>query len=193
VIDRFSENCRKALVAAEREARMLGHGQVATEHVLLGLLRVEASCASRALRLMGVTYAKARRRVTSLVDVDPGRSEGPLAFTPRVREIVEDAFTGAVWSQRLGKSLVGPSFEPSPESLSLVSCGQARVSTENLLLALIAHGEGVAARVLAEFGVDLTKAAVATTHVRFPRPEGFELRLPFRQEPGWPPSPPAEN
>jgi ATP-dependent Clp protease ATP-binding subunit ClpC len=191
VIDRFSENCRRVLVAAEREARFLGHGQIATEHVLLGLLRVEASCASRALRMMGVTYGKTRRRVTSLVDAGPGRSESPLAFTPRVREILEDAFTGAIWSQRLGESLVGPSFEPSPSSLSRVSCGQAFVSTENLLLALIAHGEGVAARLLAELGVDLAKAAVATMNVRFPRPQTYDV--PFGYEPGWPPSPPAEN
>jgi hypothetical protein len=42
------------------------------------------------------------------------------------------------------------------------------VYTQQLLLALNAHGEGVAAHVLSQLGVDLEKAAVATTHVRFP-------------------------
>jgi ATP-dependent Clp protease ATP-binding subunit ClpC len=48
VIERFSLHCRQALVAAEQEARSLKHGQIATEHVLLGLLRVEESVAARA-------------------------------------------------------------------------------------------------------------------------------------------------
>ena len=138
MLERFSENCRKALVAAEREARRSRHGQVATEHVLLGLLRVDESCAARGLRLMGVTYAKARRRVAALVDAGPGRVEGPLSFTPRVREIPEDAFTGAAWSHRLGEALAGPSFEPSlstpwdtPVSINAprLSTGCAQVST----------------------------------------------------------------
>jgi ATP-dependent Clp protease ATP-binding subunit ClpC len=202
VLDRFSENCRKGLVAAEREARRLGHRQIATEHVLLGLLRVEGSCAARGLRLMGVSYAKARRRVTALVDAGPGRVEGPLAFTPRVREILEDAFTGAVWSHRLGEALTGPSFEPSSSTpwdtpisagAPRLSTGCGKVSTENVLLALIANGDGVAAHVLADLGVTLEKAAVATTEARFPRPERSTLRMPFRATDTWPPSPPAKN
>jgi hypothetical protein len=65
------------------------------------------------------------------------------------------------------------------------------VHTEQLLLALIAHGEGVAAPVLAQFGIDLEKAAVATTHVRFPRPPPT---LPVLEEwERWPPSPPKAN
>ena len=61
---------------------------------------------------------------------------------------------------------VGADFPPSPPP------GRPRleVRSEQVLLSLIAHGEGVAARVLAELGVDLEKAATATTHVRFPRP-----------------------
>jgi ATP-dependent Clp protease ATP-binding subunit ClpC len=40
----------RRLPAAEREARALGHRAVATEHLLLGLLRVDESVAARALR-----------------------------------------------------------------------------------------------------------------------------------------------
>jgi ATP-dependent Clp protease ATP-binding subunit ClpC len=198
VIDRFSPHCRQALAAAEREARSLKHGQIATEHLLLGLLRIEDSVAARALRLAGVTHAKARRRIVRLVDVGAARPKGPLSFTPRVREIIEDAFTGSLWTLRLGQSLVGPSFRPSAETplgrpLSIaaprLSQGRAEVRTENVLLALLAHGEGVAARVLADLGIDLEKAAVATHNVRSPRPEP----LPYEQPAKWPPSPPQRN
>jgi ATP-dependent Clp protease ATP-binding subunit ClpC len=180
MIDRFSRHAREALTAAEREARSLRHAQIATEHVLLGLLRVEESTAAKALRLMNVTYRKARRRVTDLVDVGPAPVAGPLAFTPRVREVLEDAFSGVVWTQRLGQACVGPAFRASqPIGRPLLE-----VRSEQLLLALIAHGEGVAARVLGELGVDLDKAATATTHVRFPQLEQLRsLTLP------WPPQP----
>lgn len=200
MIDRFSRRCRQALAAAEREARSLKHGHIATEHVLLGLLRAEDSVAARALRLTGVTYPKARRRITRLVDVGSERPKGSLPFTPRVREIIEDAFTGSVWTLRLGQSLVGPSFEPSAETpwgmpvsneAPRLSQGHVKVHTENLLLALIAHGEGAAARVLAELGVDLEKAAVATQNVRFPRPEGSMSS--FEESTKWPPSRPKHN
>jgi ATP-dependent Clp protease ATP-binding subunit ClpC len=166
VIERFSTHARAALAAAEREARSLKHAQIGTEHVLLGLLRVEGCVAARALRLMGVSYRKARRRIAALVDVGPAKVTPPLAFTPRVREVLEDALTGAVWSQRLGESIGACGFEQRQP------LGRPRldVRSEQVLLALIAHGDGVAAHVLGELGVDLEKAATATTHVRFPLP-----------------------
>jgi ATP-dependent Clp protease ATP-binding subunit ClpC len=48
VIEDFSSDARRALAASEREARLLKHPHVATEHLLLGLLRVEDSIAARA-------------------------------------------------------------------------------------------------------------------------------------------------
>jgi ATP-dependent Clp protease ATP-binding subunit ClpC len=119
--------------------------------------------AAQALRMMGVTYRKARRRITALVDVGPVKPAGALAFTPRVREVLEDAFTGTMWSQQLGAALVDPAFRASQP------LGRPfEIRSEQLLLALVAHGEGVAAHVLAELGVDIATAATATTHVRFP-------------------------
>jgi ATP-dependent Clp protease ATP-binding subunit ClpC len=184
VIERFSTNSRAALAAAEREARALGHAHVATEHVLLGLLRVEESVAAQALRALGVTHRKARRRIVRLVDVGPQRVAGPIQFTPRVREVLEDAFTGSIWLPRLGERLVGRSFRPphgtNAPRFTRCPAGPA-VRTEALLLALVAHEEGVAAHVLAGFGVDVEKAAAATTAIRFPLPVG-----PWSLGP-WPP------
>jgi ATP-dependent Clp protease ATP-binding subunit ClpC len=202
VVDRFSPHCRRALAATEREARSLKHGHVATEHLLLGLLRTEESVAAQALRLMGVTYAKARRHVVRLVDVGSERPTGAVSFTPRVREILEDALTGSLWLVRLGESLVGPGFEPSPTTpsgrpvpLAAPRLGhrRAEVRTEDVLLALIAHGEGVGARVLSDLDVDLDRAAVACLNVRFPRPEGWSFQLPFAPPATWPPFPPKRN
>jgi len=176
VIDRFSTHARQALAAAESEARSLKHAQIGTEHVLLGLLRVEESVAAQALRLLGVTHRKARRRISALVDAGAGKPAAPPAFTPRVREVLEDAFTGAIWSQQLGGRVRDPAARASQ------SIGRPfEVRSEHLLLALIAHGEGVAWRVLTDLGVDVEKAAAATMHVRCPAPVR-ELFAP------WPPA-----
>ena len=202
MIERFSSHCRTALVAAENEARLLKHGQIATEHVLLGLLRVEESVAAQALRLLGVTHRKAKRRIVRLVDIGPDVVDGALSFTPRVREVIEDAFTGSIWLPRLGRTFVGRSFEPSPTTpwgsrvppnAPRLIQGRVEVRTEDLVFALIAHGEGVAAAVLAELGVDLEKAAAASLHVRWGpnRVQSF-FELPFRAD-EWPPAPPKQN
>jgi ATP-dependent Clp protease ATP-binding subunit ClpC len=175
LIERFTSHPREALAAAEREARALGHREVATEHLLLGLLRVEESVATRALRLLDVTYETAVARIRELVDVGAEPAPSRLSFDSHVLAVVEDAFTGAVWVPSLGRSLVGASFSPSPTTpwgtpvsaeAPRLSQGRVKVRTEDLLLALIAHGEGVAAQVLGEFGVDLERAAAATSEIR---------------------------
>jgi ATP-dependent Clp protease ATP-binding subunit ClpC len=119
VIERFSTHAREALAAAEREARSLKHSQIGTEHVLLGLLRIEESVAAQALRLMGVTHRKARRRITGLVDVGPTAPAGPLAFTPRVlADLGVDIARAATATTHVGMpASVREQFAPWPPKL----------------------------------------------------------------------------
>src|SRR5207249_551709 len=109
-------------------------------------------------------------------------------------------FTGSIWPQRLGESLVGSSFQPSSKTpwgatvspdAPRLSQGRIEVRTEHLLLALIAHGEGVAQHVLSQLRVDLEKAAVATQTVRFPKPT--PMLPPLEESEQWPPAPPQAN
>jgi ATP-dependent Clp protease ATP-binding subunit ClpA len=148
---------------------------VGTAHLLLGVLRIHESVAARALRFLDLTYDETRRRTLELVDAGAEAVHGRLSFDSHAREVIEDAFTGAVWLPSLGRSLVGSSFSPSPTTpwgtpvsveAPRLSQGRVEVRTEDLLLALIAHGEGVGAQVLADYGVDLERAAVAATEVR---------------------------
>jgi ATP-dependent Clp protease ATP-binding subunit ClpC len=192
VIEEFSPHCRQALAASEGEARALKHGGIATEHVLLGLLRVEESVAARALRLLGVTHRKVRRQIVRLVDVGGEAVRGPISFSPRVREILEDAYSGSVWIPRLVRTTIGAASEPPRSAAAPRLRGPAptAVRTEELLLSLIAHGEGVAAHVLARLGVDLDRAAVAIQYARFPQLQSGPLPVsPSR----WPPAPPKQN
>ena len=182
MIERFNPDARQVLAAAEREARLLKHGSVATEHLLLGLLKVDC-VGGRALQLLGVTHRKARRRVVRLVDVGAVRVEPPLHFTPRSREVIEDAFTGAQWQQKLGETFVGNAVGPRPRPRAL-----PRVSSEQLAFALVAPGEGVASHVLHELGVDLEKLAIAVMSARTP---ALQMQPMTFQAPRFLPPPPA--
>jgi ATP-dependent Clp protease ATP-binding subunit ClpC len=192
VVERFSPHARQALAAAEREARSMKHAHVATEHLLLGLLKVEDCVAAQAFRLVGVTHRKARRRIVALVDIGGRRTPPPLPFTPRVREVIEDAFTGSLWLRQLDASVVGQVCEARvplrPATTRLLGQkhpSEGDVRTEQLALALVAHGDGVAARVLTELGVDFEKLAVAVTTVRIP-PQLRHQAL-FHVPVSWPP------
>ncbi|HET7653519.1 MAG TPA: Clp protease N-terminal domain-containing protein [Acidimicrobiales bacterium] len=68
----FGLDARRAIAAAEREARELGHAVVGTEHLLLGLLSDETSSASAALRDAGATLSAARAKVREAVGVRSG-------------------------------------------------------------------------------------------------------------------------
>ena len=68
----FGLDARRAIAAAEREARELGHAVVGTEHLLLGLLSDETSAAWAALRDAGATLSAARAKVREAVGVRSG-------------------------------------------------------------------------------------------------------------------------
>ncbi|HWE55898.1 MAG TPA: Clp protease N-terminal domain-containing protein [Acidimicrobiales bacterium] len=62
-LERYSDDARRAVEGATREARELGHGQVGTEHLLLGLLGEPESTAARALAAGGASLALCRDKV----------------------------------------------------------------------------------------------------------------------------------
>jgi len=60
----LSQESQHSLACAAEEGERLGHEQIATEHLLLGLLREENSLAARALRAHGITLEEARENLT---------------------------------------------------------------------------------------------------------------------------------
>jgi hypothetical protein len=64
--DRLSEQAREVMRLALAESGQLGHGYVGDEHVLLGLLREQASQASSLLRGHGLDLASARAELQRL-------------------------------------------------------------------------------------------------------------------------------
>ncbi|KIL37148.1 Clp protease ClpX [Gordoniibacillus kamchatkensis] len=130
---RFTERAQKVLSLAQEEAVRLGHNNIGTEHILLGLIREGEGIAAKALVALGLGLEKIQDEVESLI----GRGQeqpSNIAYTPRAKKVIELSMDEA---RKLGHTYVG---------------------TEHILLGLIREGEGVAARVLNNLGVSLNKA-----------------------------------
>ncbi len=130
---RFTERAQKVLALAQEEAVRLGHNNIGTEHILLGLIREGEGIAAKALIALGLGLEKIQDEVESLI----GRGQeqpSNIAYTPRAKKVIELSMDEA---RKLGHTYVG---------------------TEHILLGLIREGEGVAARVLNNLGVSLNKA-----------------------------------
>ena len=185
MFERFTAEARDAVVRARREAHGLGHHYVGTEHVLLGLLGDESSVAARVLRDAGVTAPQVRADVTRIVGTPPrvfsdedaaalrtlgidlaavlARVEewfGPGALDPSKPPGRRGLFHrgrrgGTRWTAR-AKKVLGLSLR---EALRL---GHDSIGTEHILLGLIREGEGLAAKVLVDAGVDLNDLRRAT-------------------------------
>lgn len=134
IFGRFTERAQRALSAAQREAAELRQPYVGTEHLLLGLLketdRLPAAIGTK------VSYD----RVRELLSVGDGDrvvsvSASPLfELTPRAKKLLEQSI---MESRRLGQSYV---------------------SVEHFWLAILREGDGVAANVLRQLGVDFDQA-----------------------------------
>ena len=133
MFERFTEKAIKVIMLAQEEARRLGHNFVGTEQVLLGLIGEGTGVAAKTLKTMGVTLKDARVEVEKIIGRGSGFVAVEIPFTPRAKRVLELSWDEA---RQLGHNYIG---------------------TEHLLLGLIREGEGVAARVLENLGVDLNK------------------------------------
>ena len=118
---------------AQEEARRLGHNFVGTEQILLGLIGEGTGIGPKVLKSMGVNLKDARVEVEKIIGRGSGFVAVEIPFTPRAKRVLELSLEEA---RQLGHNYIG---------------------TEHLLLGLIREGEGVAARVLENLSVDLSK------------------------------------
>lgn len=126
----FTERARSAISLAHEEARRLGHRGIGTEHLLVGMVR-EDNLGAGALERLGAAPAARRREVElrATRGQDSGNEEGNL--TSEAKRVIDLAFAEA---RALRHNYLG---------------------CEHLLLGLLRDAEGLAAKVLAQFGVDL--------------------------------------
>ncbi|MBM7542885.1 ATP-dependent protease ATP-binding subunit ClpC [Amphibacillus cookii] len=130
---RFTERAQKVLALSQEEAIRLGHNNIGTEHILLGLISEGEGIAAKALTSLGLETNKIQEEVEALIGVGKKGSQ-TIHYTPRAKKVIELSMDEA---RKLGHTYVG---------------------TEHILLGLIREGEGVAARVLNNLDVSLNRA-----------------------------------
>ncbi len=140
-LDLFTKRARHVLVLAQEEAQRFQHNYIGTEHLLLGLVREEEGIAAQVLSNLGIEVDQVRHAVEAII----GRGErlvlGELGLTPRAKKVMELAMDEA---RRLNHRFIG---------------------TEHLLLGLIREGEGIAAGVLENLGLQLEQVRTETVRV----------------------------
>src|SRR4028119_1113136 len=136
MFERFTEKAIKVIRLAQEEARRLGHNFIGTEQILLGLIGEGNGVAAKVLNSLGVSLKEAREEVEKIIGRGSGFAVVEVPFTPRSKRVLDLSLEEA---RTLGQDYIG---------------------TEHLLLGLIRDGEGVAAKVLLNVGVESTEVRV---------------------------------
>jgi ATP-dependent Clp protease ATP-binding subunit ClpC len=147
VFERFTDRARSVLVMAQEEARQLNHSFIGSEHILLGLLRVEDGVGAQALTSLGVTHSAVCQKVEETIGMAGTAPSGSPPFTPRAKKVLELSLREAL---QLGHHYIG---------------------TEHILLGIVREGEGVAATVLVSLGTDLNRVRQAVMQLMSAHPE----------------------
>ena len=130
----FTPRAQQVLALSRKEAERLNHNFVGTEHLLLGLISLGQGVAVTVLAKLGVDLEAARREVEKHIGRGPDQTiAGNIPYTPRVKKVLALAAKDA---KTLNHTYVG---------------------TEHILLGLLTEGDGLAARVLKDLGVDTKK------------------------------------
>lgn len=136
--DRFTENARDAINSATDTAYRLSHNYIGTEHLLIGLLRVDG-VASKVLEANGVDEEKVLELVNQLIAPNTTvNTLGSNGFTGRAKNIIEQSGREA---RRMNASLIG---------------------TEHILIALIKESDCIAVRLLNTLGINIQKLYMDT-------------------------------
>jgi hypothetical protein len=145
MFERFTDRARRVLVLAQEEARLLNHGFIGTEHILLGLIHEGDGIAAKALEELDISLEAVRNAVEEHIGPAETEPTGSPPFTPRAKKVLELALREAL---QLGHNYIG---------------------TEHILLGLVREGQGVAAQVLVGLGADLpsVRAEVLTLLPRY--------------------------
>lgn len=156
MFERFTDGARRAVVLAQEESRRLHHDYIGTEHLLLGLIQTGEGAGATTLTELGASLTAVRHQVESIVGRGERPPEGHVPFTPRAKKVVEFSLREA---QQLGDDFIG---------------------TEHVLLGLLREGEGVAAQVLMDLGVDLERTRETVVRLRDEQVPGFSSRHGLR-------------
>ena len=146
--DRLNPEARHVLRLAQEEAQRFNHNYIGTEHLLLGLARLEDGVSTTVLNNLGVELNKIRSAVEFIIGRGDRIVLGEVGLTPRSKKVIELALEEATQMQ------------------------QPAIGPEHILLGLVSEGEGIAAGVLENLGINLWRVRQETYSVLgLPLPE----------------------
>jgi len=175
MFERFSPEAREAVTSAQAEARRLHHNYIGTEHLLLGLMDQAHTLSGRLLAEHGLDRPGAEAAILRLLgtadcgpeDLDADALETIGIDLSTIREKVEAAFgPGALDREpartRTGRLISGrhSPFTARAKKVLELSLREAlrlkakRIADGHLLLGLLREGKGLAAKVMADAGID---------------------------------------
>ena len=128
----FSSKAENVMRNAQEYAVSMGHGVLGTEHILAGITSVESCTAAKILLAKGITNSKILDKLHEYYDDQPvseiyGRT---VEMTPRTKSIIQLSVREAA---KMNSRYIG---------------------TEHILLALLAENDGLAIRLLRDFGIE---------------------------------------
>lgn len=133
-ISNFTPRAQQVLALARKEADRFNHNFVGTEHLLLGLVALGQGVAVNVLAKLGINLETVRAEVEKQIGKGPDQKMiGNIPYTPRVKKVLALA------------------------DKERVALNHKYLGTEHILLGLIREGDGVAARILTHFGLELEK------------------------------------
>jgi ATP-dependent Clp protease ATP-binding subunit ClpC len=124
MFDRFTELGVKCIMLAQQESLLAGQDVVGSEHLFLAILAEGTSISFRILDRLGLTVQEARQQVYKLSGLFSRTPSGEMPFTVAAKRVLEASVTQAR------------------------DFGDAYISTEHLLLALMTEREGIPLQIL---------------------------------------------
>ncbi len=130
MFSRFSEEAQKALILAKKEMNNLRHPYVGSEHLFLSILSMKDLEITKVLAYYNITYEVFKSELIRIVGVGKNANQWFL-YTPLLKRVIETAI------------------------LNSKEKGEVEVSVNELLLAILEEGEGVAIRLLIGLNIDV--------------------------------------
>ncbi|MEM8858419.1 MAG: AAA family ATPase [Chloroflexota bacterium] len=145
--DKFTERAQDAAARAYQIVQRYSHSQVDTEHLFMALLEQNDGAVAHILNYLKVDVAAMSERVDETLKKAPkvnvyGGGVGQIFYTPRIRTVLELAQSEA---NKLKDEFI---------------------STEHIFLAILSERNTPAARILQEFGINVTGVNEAIQDIR---------------------------
>jgi ATP-dependent Clp protease ATP-binding subunit ClpA len=167
MFERFTQEARQVVVSSQDEARLLRHHYIGTEHLLLALLDQEGSPTAAVLARHGLTRQAAIEAIHRFTSGD-GLDAAALGTVGIDLDAVRDSVESAFGPGALDVSGPGRGREPKGHipftrrakkvlELSLreaIALKSGSISDGHIALGLLREGDGLAAKVLSDRGVD---------------------------------------